>query len=105
MTVEAVQGNQVPLKWTESFWGFLEWWHDPWSSSPLSCGERLLLKCDENARNSFPTNSERNPYLEVGGGNEAPLDFGMTLSVPLEWRRVCRELLELHQGPEGPFGS
>ena len=27
----------------------------PWSSSLLSCGERLLLRCDGNAGNSFPT--------------------------------------------------
>ena len=27
----------------------------PCSSSRLSCGERLLLRCDGNARNSFPT--------------------------------------------------
>ena len=27
----------------------------PWSTSRLSCGERLLLRCDGNARNSFPT--------------------------------------------------
>ena len=27
----------------------------PWSSSRLSCGERLLLRCDGNAGNSFPT--------------------------------------------------
>ena len=26
--VEAVQGKQVPLKWTEIFGGLLEWWHD-----------------------------------------------------------------------------
>ena len=26
----------------------------PWSSSRLSCGERLLLRCDGNAGNSFP---------------------------------------------------
>ena len=26
-----------------------------WSSSRLSCRERLLLKCDGNAGNSFPT--------------------------------------------------
>ena len=26
-----------------------------WSSSRLSCGERLLLRCDGNAGNSFPT--------------------------------------------------
>ena len=27
----------------------------PWSSSRLSCGECLLLRCDRNAGNSFPT--------------------------------------------------
>ena len=27
----------------------------PWISSRLSCGERLLLRCDGNAGNSFPT--------------------------------------------------
>ena len=27
----------------------------PWRSSRLSCGERLLLRCDGNAGNSFPT--------------------------------------------------
>ena len=27
----------------------------PWSSSRLSCGERLLLRCDRNAGISFPT--------------------------------------------------
>ena len=34
--VEAMQGNQVPLEWTETFRGLLEWWHDPWRSSRLS---------------------------------------------------------------------
>ena len=28
VTVEAVQGNQVHLEWTETFGGHLEWWHD-----------------------------------------------------------------------------
>ena len=27
----------------------------PWSSSRLSCGKRLLLRCDGNAGSSFPT--------------------------------------------------
>ena len=38
-------------------------------------------------------------------GNGAPLDVFGTLVLPLEWRRVCRELLELQKGCEGPFGS
>ena len=36
VTVEEVQGNQVPLEWTEIFGGLLELWHDPWISSRLS---------------------------------------------------------------------
>ena len=26
--VEALQGKQVPLEWTETSGGLLEWWHD-----------------------------------------------------------------------------
>ena len=47
----------------------------------------------------------RLPPLDLGGGNGAPLDVDGTLVLPLEWRRVCREILELQQGCEGPFGS
>ena len=62
----------------------------PWSSSRLSCGERLHLRCDGNAGNSFRTRRERIPPLELGGGNGAPLHVGGTLLLPLEWSRVCR---------------
>ena len=33
----------------------------PWSASRLSCGERLLLRCDGNAGNSFPTTQGKDP--------------------------------------------
>ena len=33
----------------------------PWSSSRLSCAERLLLKCAGNAGNSFPTTQGKDP--------------------------------------------
>ena len=33
----------------------------PWSSRRLSCGERLLLRCDGNAGNSFPTTQGKDP--------------------------------------------
>ena len=33
----------------------------PWSSSRLSCGERLLLRCDGNAVSSFPTTQGKEP--------------------------------------------
>ena len=33
----------------------------PWSSSRLSCGERLLLRCDGSTGNSFPTTQGKDP--------------------------------------------
>ena len=33
----------------------------PWSSSRLSCEERLRLRCDGNAGNSFPTTQVKDP--------------------------------------------
>ena len=33
----------------------------PWSSSRLSCGERLLLRCDGNAGNTFPNTQRKDP--------------------------------------------
>ena len=29
-------------------WVSLKWWHDPWSSSPVSSGDCLILRCDGN---------------------------------------------------------
>ena len=43
------------------FWGTLGMVARPWSSSRLSCGERLLLKCDGNEGNSFPTKQGKDP--------------------------------------------
>ena len=37
----------------------------PWSSSRLSCGERLLLRCDGNAGNSFPTTQGKDPSSQA----------------------------------------
>ena len=33
----------------------------PWSSSRLSCGARLLLRCDGNTGNSIPTTEGKDP--------------------------------------------
>ena len=63
LKVEAVQGKQVSLEWTD-IWGTLGMVARPWSSSRLSYGESLLLTCDGNAGNSFPTKQERIPPLE-----------------------------------------
>ena len=82
--VEAVQGKQVPLKWTETSGGLGmmarpwsssclscgEWTETsgglgmvarPWSSSYLSCGDGLLLRCNGNDGNSFPTKQGKDP--------------------------------------------
>ena len=37
----------------------------PWSSSCLSCGERLLLRCDGNAGNSYPTTQGKDPSSQA----------------------------------------
>ena len=37
----------------------------PWSSSRLSCGERLLLRCDGIARNSFLTTQGNDPSSQA----------------------------------------
>ncbi|PHL74961.1 hypothetical protein BTA05_15875, partial [Enterococcus faecium] len=29
LNVKAVQGKPVPLEWTDTSGGLLEWWHDP----------------------------------------------------------------------------
>ena len=42
-------------------WGTLGMVARPWSSSSLSCGERLLLSCDRNAGNSSPTTQGKDP--------------------------------------------
>ena len=40
----------------------------PWSSSRLSCGERLLLICDGNAGNSFPNTQGKDPSARARRG-------------------------------------
>ena len=37
----------------------------PWSYSRLSCGECLLLRCDGNAGNSFPTTQGKDPSSQA----------------------------------------
>ena len=104
MKVEAVQGKQDPLEWTEISGGS---WNGGTTLEFLSpfLWRAPLLEMRRERRNSFPPRRERIPPLELGGGNGAPLDVGGTLVLPLEWRRICREPLELQQGFEGPFGS
>ena len=51
----------------------------PWSSSGISCGERLHVRCDGNAGNSFPTTQGKDPSSRArrrkrgssGGGRDS----------------------------------
>ena len=90
MKVEAVQGKQVPLAWTETSGELLVWWHDP--GIPLSFPVESTSTGDATGTPGILSrpHRERIPPLELWGGNGAPLDVGGTLVLPLEWRRVCR---------------
>ena len=71
--------------------GLLKWWHDPWSSSGESSGDRLLLRCDRNAR--IPSLMKQGNGLsswDEEGELGLLLSCGGTLFVPLESRRGCR---------------
>ena len=90
MKVEAVQGKQVSVEWTETSGGLWEWWYDP--GDPLTFP--VESTSSSNAKGtpgifSRPSR-ERVPPLEERGGNGAPLDVGGTLVITLEWIRVCR---------------
>ena len=90
LKVEAVEGKQFSLEWTEKSGGLWEWGNDP--GVPLafpveSASSRGVTGMPEIR--SQPCR-ERIPPLELGGGNGASLDEGGTLLIPLQWRRVCR---------------
>ena len=75
MKVEAVQGKQDPLEWTEISGGS---WNGGTTLEFLSpfLWRAPLLEMRRERRNSFPPRRERIPPLELGGGNGAPLDVG-----------------------------
>ena len=90
LNVEAVQGKQFSLEWTETSGGLWEWWHDP--GVPLAFPVESASFCDATGMPGIHSRTHREgiPPLELGGGNGAPLDVGRTLGLPIEWRRVCR---------------
>ena len=75
-------------EWTEISGGLWEWWHNP--GVPLAFPVESAYSLDATGTPGIPSRPrrERNPPLELGGGNGAPLDVGGTLVLPLEWRRV-----------------
>ena len=90
LKVEAVQGKQVSLEWTEKSGGLWEWGNDP--GVPLAFPVESASSRDATGTPEIRSRPcrERIPPLELGGGNGTPLDVGGSLVLPLEWRRVCR---------------
>ena len=75
LKVEAVQGKQVSLEWTEVS-GDSGNVARPWSSSRLSCGECLLLRCDGSAGNSFPTTQGKDHFFRASRGKRGSSGCG-----------------------------
>ena len=90
LKVDAVQGKQVSLEWSETSGGLWEWWHDP--GVPLGFPVESSSSSDATGTPGILSRTRRGriPPLELGGGNGAPLDVGGTIVLPLEWRRVCQ---------------
>ena len=61
LKVEAVEGKQVSLEWTDVSGGHWECGTTLEFLLPF-LWERLLLRCDGNAGNSFPTTQGKDPY-------------------------------------------
>ena len=89
VNVEAVQGKQVSLEWTETSGGLLECWQGP--GVPLIFPVESASSLDAMGRPGILSRRrrERIPLLELRGGNGAPLVVGGTLVLPLELRWVC----------------
>ena len=105
LKVEAVQGKQVSLEWTETSGGLREWWHNP--GVPVAFPVESTSSWDAMGTQGILSRTlrVRIPPLELGGGNGAPLDVGGTLGFLSSGDGYVGELLELQQGCEGPFGS
>ena len=90
LKVEAVQGKQVSLEWTETSGGLWEWWHHP--GVPLAFPGESASSCDVTGTPGILSRRRRESItpLDLGSGNGAPLDVDGTLVIPLEWIPVCR---------------
>ena len=92
MKVEAVQGKQVSLEWTETSVGLRECGMTQEFLSPF-LGERLLLRCDGNAGNSFPTTQ----------GKDAPSRARRRKRASSECGRDSRASSRVETGMSGNF--
>ena len=103
LKVEAEQGKQVFLEWTETSGGLWEWWHDPGVplASPVESGSCWDARGTQGIHSRPPR--ERIPPLELAGEIGAPLNVGGILLFLSSGDGYVGELLELQQGCEDPF--
>ena len=103
--VEAVQGKQVPLAWTETSGELLVWWHDP--GIPLSFPVESTSTGDATGTPGILSrrSRERIPHLELRGGKGLLWMWAGPSCFLSRGDGYIRELLEWQQGCEGPFES
>ena len=104
LKVEAVQGKQVSLEWTETSGGFWEWWHDLEFLSPLLF-RAPPLEMRRERREIFPTTQGKDPSFRARSGNGLLWMWAGLSCFLWSGDGYVGELLELQQGCEGPFGS
>ena len=105
LKVEAVQGKQVSLEWTETSGGLGEWWHVP--GVPLAFLWRTPpLEMQRERREFFPDLAGKGSLLSSYEAETGLLWMRAELSCfHLSGDGYVGELLDLLQGFEGPFGS
>ena len=76
----------------------------PRSSSRLSCGERLLVRCDGNAGNSFPTTQGKDPSSRSRRRNRGSSGCGRDSRVSSRVETgMSGNFLSCSKGVKGPF--
>ena len=105
LKVEAVQGKEVSLEWTETSRGLWEWWHDP--GVPLDFPvERASSEMRQERREFFPYHAEKGSLLSRKEAETGLLWMWAGLSCfHSSGDGYVGELLKWQQGCEGPFGS
>ena len=105
LKVEAVQGKQVSLAWTETSGGLWEWWHDP--GVPLAFTVQSASSWDATGTPGILSRPRREISLLSSYEAETGLLWMRTgLSCFLSsGDGYVGELLELQQVCEGPFGK
>ena len=105
MKVEAIQGKQVPLKWTETSGGLWELWHDPGIPLPFPV-EPPPPKMRRESPEFFPNKAAKGALNSSYEEDSGLLWLWAGPSCFLSSGDVyVGELLELQQECEGPFGS